>query len=86
MTGFTLCVFFLVGIVSALRLDSGDLPELYALEWGMTHDGKPVSLRPLKFEDAVKELLKVKPEPKQAKSKKRAKKAVRKTDKPNPQS
>jgi hypothetical protein len=50
----------------------------------MTYDGKPVTLRPMKFEDAVKELLKVKPEPKQVKSKKRAKKSVRKMDKVKP--
>jgi len=29
----------------------------------MTYEGKPVSLYPLKFKDAVKELLKVMPEP-----------------------
>jgi hypothetical protein len=29
----------------------------------MTYEGKPVSLHPLKFEEAVKELLKVKLEP-----------------------
>jgi hypothetical protein len=34
---------------------------------GMTYDGKPLSLRPMKFEDAVKELLKAKPEPKKPK-------------------
>jgi hypothetical protein len=49
----------------------------------MTYDGKPVTLRPMKFEDAVKELLKVKPEPKPPKAK-RAKKAVRKMDKIGP--
>jgi hypothetical protein len=37
----------------------------------MTYDGKPVSLRPMKFKDAVKELLKAKPEPGKPKGKKR---------------
>ena len=39
---------------------------------------KPISLRPLKFEDAVSALLKVKPEPKAVK---KPKKAVQKMDK-----
>lgn len=30
----------------------------------MTYAGKPVSLHPMKFKEAVKELLKAKPEPK----------------------
>jgi hypothetical protein len=37
----------------------------------MTYEGKPVSLYPLKIEEAVKELLKVKPEPRNPKEKKR---------------
>jgi hypothetical protein len=40
---------------------------------------KPLSLHPLKFEDAVSALLKVKPEPKETKAKK-AKKTVQKMD------
>jgi len=36
---------------------------------GMTYEGKPVSLHPMKFEEAVKELLKAKPEPKKPKPK-----------------
>jgi hypothetical protein len=35
----------------------------------MTYEGKPVSLHPMKFEEAVKELLKAKPEPKKPKPK-----------------
>lgn len=50
----------------------------------MTYEGKPVTLHPMKFEDAVKELLKVKPEPKQPKGKKRAKKTVRLMDENGP--
>jgi hypothetical protein len=41
---------------------------------------KPLSLHPLKFDDAVSALLKVKPEPKEPKAKK-AKKFVQKMDK-----
>jgi hypothetical protein len=33
----------------------------------MTYEGKPVSLHLMKFEEAVKELLKSKPEPKKPK-------------------
>jgi hypothetical protein len=44
----------------------------------MANTSKPITLHPLKFEDAVSALLKVKPEPKAPKTKK---KSVRKMDK-----
>ena len=34
----------------------------------MTYEGKPLSLRPMKFEQAIQELLKAKPEPKTPKA------------------
>jgi hypothetical protein len=51
----------------------------------MGNASKPISLYPMKFKDAVSALLKVKPEPRRPKSKKRVKsapqaKAVRKMD------
>jgi hypothetical protein len=54
------------------------MAELYTrYNLGMTYEGKPVSLHPLKFEDAVKELLKAKPEPKTAKEKKQPKTRIK---------
>jgi hypothetical protein len=35
----------------------------------MTYEGKPLSFRPMKFKQAIQELLKAKPEPKTPKAK-----------------